>query len=211
VTKRNLFWLGAGVIVTIFFLLPIFFGDYQEFAVGLIQSHPYLAPSLIIFFRFLAVVAAPLPSAPIAFASMALLPWYEAWGYNSLGNWLGVIVAFFIARRFREPVVSHFAPLERVHRWQERVSQRRQFWAFTALRAASVLALDFVSYAAGLTKMSFKTFFFATLLVDIPIGFLFFYLGGVAVKYGVFLLGIFAILFIITAIFLNLTRWDKKV
>ncbi|OGE76227.1 MAG: hypothetical protein A3K06_00230 [Candidatus Doudnabacteria bacterium RIFCSPHIGHO2_01_52_17] len=202
-TKVNLFWLGAGTLLAVFFLLPLVSRDYQEYAVGLIQAYPYLAPLLIVVFRFVGMVLAPLPGAPIAFASMALLPWHEAWFYNFLGNEAGVIAAFFIARKFREPVVAHFAPLEKIHRWQERVSAHKQFWAFTGLRVVSVLAFDFVSYAAGLTKLSFKTFISATLLVDIPIGLLFFYLGGVAVKYSILFFGAFAVILVVGALILK--------
>ena len=192
--KNNLFWLGAGTVLAFFFLLPLVSHNYQEYAVGLIHTYPYLAPLLIIGFRFIGMVLAPLPGAPIAFSSMALLPWHEAWFYNFVGNEAGVIAAFYIARKFREPVVANFVPLEKIHRWQEQVSARKQFWAFAGLRLFSILAFDFVSYAAGLSKLSFKTFISATLLVDIPIGLLFFYLGGIAVKYGVWLFGAFAVI-----------------
>lgn len=204
--KANIFYLIAGTIIVVTFLLPIFSSDYQQYANSLIQYSPYLAPVIIIIFRFLGVVLAPLPGAPVSFASMALLPWYEAWTYNFIGAELGSITAFLIARRFREPVVAHFAPLNQVHQWQEKVSKRKQFWAFTGLRAVSIVAFDFVSYAAGLTKLSFWTFLTASLLIDIPVGFSFFYLGGLAVKYSILLSGISAVIFMIAIFFWNRLR-----
>jgi len=195
--KNHLFWIIAGGIITVVFLAPLFFIDYESVVLQLIEEYPYSAPLIVIVFRFIGVVLAPLPGAPIAFASMAFLPWTTAWLYNFIGAELGMVAAFLIARNFREPVVARFAPLGKVHRWQEEVSQIKQFWGFVGLRAVSLFAFDFVSYGAGLTKLSFLHFILATFLVDIPIGFLFFYFGGLAVRYSVYLYGVFAVIFMI--------------
>lgn len=204
--RVKIFWILTGTIITAVFFLPIIFSDYQKYAVDLIGRSPYLAPLVIIVFRFIGVVLAPLPGAPIAFASMVILPWYEAWVWNFIGAESGAIAAFLIARKFREPVVARFAPLEGIHQWQDKVSQRRQFWSFTGLRAVSLVAFDFVSYAAGLTRLSFRTFVIATFLIDIPFGFLFFYFGGLAVKYSIFLLAVFAVIFMIAVVIWNRLR-----
>lgn len=208
--KDNIFWLIGGAIIVVVFLLPIISFDYREYVSDLIRAYPYLAPIIIAIFRFLGVVLAPLPGAPVAFASMALWPWYEAWAYNFIGAELGMIAAFLIARKFREPVVARFAPLEKIHHWQDKISQRKQFWSFVGLRVVSLFAFDFVSYAAGLTKLSFRNFFLATLLVDIPIGFLFFYLGGLAIKYSIFLYGTFAAIFMINLFIFGYLRGNLK-
>lgn len=209
--KSNVVWLIAGIIIVIIFFLPIVFSDYQEYAVNLIENFPYLAPLVIIVFRFIGVVLAPLPGAPIAFASMAVLPWYEAWAWNFIGAESGAITAFLIARKFREPVVTRFAPLEKVHQWQEKVSQKKQLWAFTGLRAVSLVAFDFVSYAAGLTKLPLWIFITATLVIDIPAGFLFFYFGGLAVKYSMFIFAVFVVIFMVAVSILNRLRNKEEI
>src|SRR3989344_581439 len=194
--RNKIFWLIGGLIIIAAFLLPIFSADYRAYMVGLIEQYPYAAPLIVIVFRFIGVVLAPLPGAPIAFASMAILPWPQALLYNFIGVELGAITAFFLARKFREPVVARFASLGKIHEWQEKVSRRKQLWAFTGLRPVSLVAFDFVSYAAGLTKLSFWTFLAATLIIDIPANFMFFYFGGLAVSFSVFLFGVFTIIFI---------------
>lgn len=209
--KTSILWLIAGIIITVVFFLPIIFSDYQKYAVDLIERSPYLAPFIIIVFRFIGVVLAPLPGAPISFASMAVLPWYEAWAWNFIGAESGAITAFLIARKLREPAVARFAPLEKIHQWQDKVSQRRQFWSFTGFRAVSLVAFDFVSYAAGLTRLSFWTFIIATFLIDIPAGFLFFYFGGLAVKYSIFIFAVFAAIFMVTIFILNRLRNREEI
>ncbi len=201
--KTNIFWLIAGIIITVIFFLPIIFSDYQKYVISFMGRSPYLAPFVIVIFRFIGVVLAPLPGAPISFASMTVLPWYEAWAWNFIGAESGAIVAFIIARKFREPVVAHFAPLGKIHQWQDKVSKRRQFWSFTGFRFVTLVAFDFVSYAAGLTRLPFRTFVVATFLVDIPTSLLFFYFGGLAVKYSIFILAVFGIMFMVAISILN--------
>ncbi len=197
VNKTNFLWLAGGVVIAVLFLPAIFSPAYKEQTAYLIRSYPLFAPLIIMFFRFIGVVLAPLPGSPTAFASMALLPWREAFMYNFIGSELGSVAAFFIARHFREPVVEYVAPFKKVREWQNKISEKRQFWGFAGLRVISVTAFDFVSYAAGLSKLSFRTFLVASLLVDIPVSLLFFYLGGLAVGYSVFLFAVFSVIFII--------------
>ena len=184
-------------------MLPLISSRYFEFVAALIKNYPYTAPIAIILFRFLGVVIAPIPGAPIMFTSIAILPWWQAWLYNFIGTMSGTICAFFIARKFREPVVAHFAHLREIHKWQDSISRQKQFWTFAALRLSSLVAFDFVNYAAGLTKISFRTYFLATLLVEIPVGFVFFYLGGIAIQYSFYLFAFFTLSAIATGVIMK--------
>lgn len=195
-SKKNLLWLIPATVIAVVFSIPIFSAEYLNRVVDFINIYPVAAPIVIIFFRFIGIVLAPLPGAPISFASIAVLPWWEAWIYNFIGAELGVITAFLIARKFREPVVARFAPLQKVHEWQGKISERQQFWSFVGLRLATFVAFDFVSYAAGLSKLRFSSFVLACLLIDIPAGFIFFYFGGIAFQYSVYLFIGFVISFL---------------
>lgn len=197
--KENIFWILGSIFITALFLLPFVLPDFRSFVERVIRAYPYAAPAVIFVFRFLTVVLAPLSGAPVAFASMALLPWRQAFVYNFFGNFVGALSAFFIARHFRERVVAHFAPLQKIHDWQARVSGTRQFWSFVGLRFIALSAFDFISYAAGLTNMPFRTFFWATLMVDLPVTFVFFYVGGIAVQYSVYAFVVFVVLFLVAA------------
>lgn len=192
--SNTILWIIASAIFTIAFL-GIFVSDaYQQAVTIYLGEHRAAAPLIVIGARFVSNVIAPLPGSPTAFASIAMLPWWQAFLYNFLGVQLGSILSFFIARRFRELAVARFAQLQRVHEWQERVSQRQQFAAFLALRFLSIFAYDFVSYAAGLSKLPFRTFLAASVLVDVPVMFLFFYFGAVAYRYGIVIMVGFALL-----------------
>ena len=208
--RSRILWVFAGLIIAFIFLLPLASHRYQNTIIQVITRYPYVAPVTIIFFRIMGIILAPLPGAPVALASLALLPWWLALLYNFIGTTSGMIGAFWIARIFRDPVVARFASLQYVHQWQEKISQKKQFFAFIALRLSALVALDFISYAAGLTKIPFRTFLLATLAVDIPINFLFYYVGGKAISYSIAVLGgagIISILFIF--IFLYVRKFKK--
>lgn len=204
--NKILFALG-GIFITVFFLLPIISPYFRELFFAIINRYPFTAPLTIIIFRFLGVVIAPLPGLPVAFASMTLLPWWEAWVYNMAGTMSGAIVAFYIARIYRERVVTYIAPLQKVHEWQDQISQKKQWWTFVALRLVSLSMFDFVAYAAGLSKVSFATYVSTLLMIDIPISLAFFYFGGIAIKYSLYLFVGFALVF---ALFLCWSQYSKK-
>ena len=198
-SKHGIIWIAAGVILTAIFLSVIFSDAYQQIVTRYVETHAAAAPITIILLRAATNILAPLPGSPIAFASLAVLPWWQAWLYNLAGIQLGTVIAFFIARKFREPVVARFVSLRDIHAWQERVSKQKQFWGFAGLRLVAILAYDFVSYAAGLSKLPFLLFFGASLLVDVPLTLIFFYLGGVAYRYGAYLMVGVVVMFLVGA------------
>ena len=69
---------------------------------------------------------------------------------------------------------------------------------------------DFVSYAAGLTNMPFRTFIMVSLMIDIPKDIVFFYFGGIVLKYSIYLLILFVIIFIFTGFILEYTKEKRE-
>lgn len=205
--RNKIFLTLGGILITIFFLLPIFSPYFRGSFIAIISRYPFAAPLVIIVFRFLGVVIAPLPGLPVAFASMTLLPWWEAWVYNITGTLSGAIVAFGIARIYRERVVAYIAPLQKVHEWQDRISPKKQWWAFVGLRFISLSMFDFVAYGAGLSKIPFRTYVSTLLIIDIPMSMTFFYFGGIAIRYSIYLFVGFTIIF---ALFLSWSQYSKK-
>ena len=207
--RQGILWIVASIILTVLFLSVIFSDQYQQAVTRYVEKNAAVAPVTIILLRAGTNILAPLPGSPIAFASLAVLPWWQAWLYNLAGIQLGTVVAFFIARKFRGPVVAHFVSLQSIHTWQERISKHRQFWGFAGLRLVAIFAYDFVSYAAGLTKLPFLLFLGASLLVDVPLTLAFFYAGGVAYRYGIYLMLVVVVMFVMGALIFKRT-WSKR-
>jgi uncharacterized membrane protein YdjX (TVP38/TMEM64 family) len=133
-------------------------------------------PFAVIGLMIIAILASPIPSAPIAVAAGAV--YGHVWGtiYVLLGSEAGALAAFGIAR-----LVGY----EMVHRWfGDRLSvgllgsQNALMGVVFASRLLPFISFDLVSYAAGLTVLSFWRFAIATLAGIVPASFLLAHLGG---------------------------------
>src|SRR3989344_3442020 len=123
-TKRtSILWVIASVVFSLAVLSVFISESFQETITAFVRFHKILGPLAVMLLRFSTVILAPLPGSTVAFASLAVLPWWQALIYNFIGVQSGIIVAFFIARKFREPAVRHFVSLQQVHEWQDRITK----------------------------------------------------------------------------------------
>lgn len=137
-------------------------------------------PVLIVTLMTVAVVASPIPSAPIALAAGAA--YGHLWGTVQvvIGAELGALIAFCLAR-----VLGHDV-LRRV--FGDRVdagllgSQTALTATVFASRLMPFVSFDMISYAAGLSRLHAWRFAFATLAGIIPASFLLAHFGGEAVS-----------------------------
>ena len=137
-------------------------------------------PVVIVTLMTLAVVASPIPSAPIALAAGAA--YGHVWGTVQvvIGAELGALIAFGLAR-----LLGHDA-LRRV--FGDRVdagllgSQNALTATVFASRLMPFVSFDMISYAAGLSRLHAWRFAVATLAGIIPASFLLAHFGGVAVS-----------------------------
>lgn len=137
-------------------------------------------PIVIVTLMTIAVVASPIPSAPIALAAGAA--YGHVWGTVQVvvGAELGALIAFGLAR-----VLGHDA-LRRV--FGDRVdagllgSQNALTAMIFASRLMPFVSFDMISYAAGLSRLHAWRFAVATLAGIIPASFLLAHFGGEAVS-----------------------------
>lgn len=137
-------------------------------------------PVLIIALMTVAVVASPIPSAPIAMAAGAA--YGHLWGTVQVvvGAELGALIAFGLAR-----VLGRDA-LRRVFGDCVDAGLLGSQTALTATVFASRLlpfvSFDMISYAAGLSRLHAWRFALATMAGIVPASFLLAYVGGEAVS-----------------------------
>jgi uncharacterized membrane protein YdjX (TVP38/TMEM64 family) len=139
-------------------------------------------PAALIALEALAIVLSPLPSAPIALVAGAA---YGAlWGTILIvvGAEIGAIAAFLIARWLGFETIRRWAAMQNVF---AKLGDERSQWGLMGLvfvsRLLPFVSFDAVSYAAGLTPLSFWRFAVATFAGIIPVSFLLTYAGeGVA-------------------------------
>jgi len=149
-----------------------------EIIQNFLQVHISLAPVVSIVLRTFSIVLAPIPGTPIDLINIALFGKGFGFLYAEISMMIGSVINFWIGRKFREPALKNFIPIEKIHIWEERIREKSGFWGLTLIRMATVPIFDYLSYVSGLTKISFWKFFVSSLIATIPPTALFYYLGG---------------------------------
>lgn len=141
-----------------------------------IESLGSLGPILIIVLMTMAIIMSPIPSAPIALVSGAL--YGHTWGtlYVLIGSTLGAISAFWIARLLGYDVLQRWFGGKLAQSWVG--SQTTLMGIVFFSRLLPFISFDIVSYAAGLTSLTFWRFALATVAGIAPASFLLAHFGG---------------------------------
>jgi len=183
-------------------LFLIQYRDMGDIIEAYLKIHVALAPIISIFLRTASVVLAPIPGTPIDLLNLALFGKLAGFIYAEISIMLGSSINFLIARKFREPVVRKFISLEKIHVWEERINEKSGFWGLVSIRCATILIFDYLSYVAGLTKMSFGKFFMSSFISTLPLMALFYYFGGILLEKEFYWIIIFLIpIFVIFSLF----------
>lgn len=141
-----------------------------------ILSFGVWAPAISFLLMILQSVAAPLPSFVITFTNAALFGWVKgailSWSSAMAGAVLCFYIAKFLGRETVEKLTSKFA-LKSVDEFFDKYGKHTILIA----RLLPFMSFDLVSYAAGLTSMSFISFFIATGIGQLPATIVYSYVG----------------------------------
>lgn len=159
-------------------------------------------------------VAAPLPAFLLTFANANLFGWWQGAILSWSSAMAGAAVCFLIARILGRDVVEKLtskAGLEQIDVFFEKYGRN----TILVCRLLPFVSFDLVSYAAGLTSMSFGAFFVATGIGQLPATIVYSYVGGMLtggaklfVTGLLFLFAISAFVFLIKKIYTD--RQTKK-
>ncbi|OGA49099.1 MAG: hypothetical protein A3G24_11710 [Betaproteobacteria bacterium RIFCSPLOWO2_12_FULL_62_13] len=133
-------------------------------------------PLAVIALMVLAIMVSPIPSAPIAVAAGAA--YGHGWGmlYVLLGAELGALAAFGLARLLGRDTLQRWFGDRLPVGWLG--SQNVLMAVVFASRLVPFISFDVVSYAAGLTALSYWRFAIATLAGITPASFLLAHVGS---------------------------------
>lgn len=177
---------------------------------GYILSFGALAPIVSFLLMILQSVMAPLPAFIITFANAGLFGWIKgamlSWSSAMAGAVLCFFIAKFYGREAVEKLTSKFA-LESIDNFFAKYGK----YAILIARLLPFISFDIVSYAAGLTSMSFWSFFIATGIGQLPATIIYSYIGGMLTG-GVkkFVFGLLILFSLSILIFLLKQVWNDK-
>lgn len=134
----------------------------------IIESAGPWAPLAYVGLKALTYVIAPLSGTPIKLAGGALFGFWEGAAYALAGDVIGATINFWIARFFRLKAIVRLAGKSALQKIDETTRHVGGWRALLVARLFLSSLYDFISYAAGLSNISFKHFFWVSLLGGIP-------------------------------------------
>lgn len=138
-----------------------------------IEQLGHWGPLGIIALMITAIVLSPIPSAPIAMVAGAAYGSFWATVIVVVGAEAGALIAFAIARLLGYDVIHRWKRIRPVLDWLGKGrSQNALMLVIFASRLVPFISFDAVSYAAGLTPLTFWRFVIATLAGVIPTAYL---------------------------------------
>ncbi|SHG76058.1 Uncharacterized membrane protein YdjX, TVP38/TMEM64 family, SNARE-associated domain [Thermosyntropha lipolytica DSM 11003] len=176
-----------------------------------ILSFGIWAPVISFLLMVLQSVAAPLPAFLITFANAGLFGWVKGAILSWTSAMAGAALCFAIARFYGRGAVEKLVPskaLAEVDIFFEHYGK----WAVLMARLLPFVSFDIVSYAAGLTSMSFWSFMWATGLGQLPATLIYSYAGDMLAGSARTLVWGLLTLFALSALLFMLKqiRQDKK-
>jgi uncharacterized membrane protein YdjX (TVP38/TMEM64 family) len=175
ITTRRLLGVGLGLALGLGLLLPyMMLSDQPMFTEAWVRQKitalGSFGPVALVAIMALAIVVSPIPSGPVGVAAGAIYGTLLGGLLTVTGAFLGACIAFLAAR-----YLGFDAIRKSENRVLRAIAAPRSQWSLMAIVFASRLipfiSFDAVSYAAGLTSLTFPRFAAATLLGVIPVSF----------------------------------------
>jgi uncharacterized membrane protein YdjX (TVP38/TMEM64 family) len=151
-------------------------GDFTVIS-SFVESYGVYAAIVSFMLMILQSIAAPLPAFLITFANANLFGWWQGAILSWISAMVGAAVCFFIARILGRDIIIKLTSksgLEEI----DKFFQKHGKMSILIARLLPFISFDIVSYAAGLTSMSFSSFFIATGIGQLPATLIYSYVGG---------------------------------
>ncbi|MCJ7690421.1 MAG: TVP38/TMEM64 family protein [Clostridiaceae bacterium] len=144
---------------------------------GYILSFGIWAPVISFILMILQSVVAPLPAFIITFANAGLFGWVNGALLSWSSAMVGAVLCFFISRLLGRDIVEKITSKFALKSIDDFFKKHGKY-AILIARLLPFISFDIVSYAAGLTSMSFWSFFIATGIGQLPATIIYSYVGG---------------------------------
>lgn len=222
--KKNMFFLKIGLLSALA-LIYLLSGAVQQNVkqalfimgnvdVGLVEgyilSFGILSPAVSFLLMIFQALVAPLNQFIIILANASIFGWAKGAVFSWLSVMAGASLCFGIAKFYARDAASRLANRFAIYGIDEFFEKYGRYVILIA-RLCPFMSFDMVSYASGLTSMSFRSFFCATGLGIFPSIIIYSYIGEMltgGVKKVVF--AFLILLSISILLFLFKKVWDDK-
>lgn len=157
------------ILLFVLFLLAnlvSFFYTEPDRLLQLVEGARAFGPLIIIGLIILEVVLAPVPGFVVMVAAGYLYgPWLGAL-YSYIGNVVGSLLAFFLAKHFGRPFVERIVSHRLLVRYDKFFASHRKSLMF--FYALPVVPVDILSFVCGLSSMAWRKFLLVIVVGFIP-------------------------------------------
>lgn len=173
-----------------------------------LEAYPIIAPLIFVIVRMLPIIIPPIPGIILDVIAIPIFGWLYGFILAGIAVMASSMVCFYIGRIYREPLLTRFVSLQKIHELETFYSERKKFWILVFLRMATSPLFDYINYIAGLTRIQPTTFFLSTFFSALPMGFLIYYFGNISFMQGPW--GIMVFLICIGIVSLLIKQVSKK-
>jgi len=184
-------------------------GNIEEVK-GYIKSFGVWAPVISFLAMIVQSLAAPIPAFLITFSNAAIFGWLWGAVLSWCSSMAGAVICFLLARGFGRVFVEKMngnGPVKDMEKFFEKHGK----YAILIARLLPFISFDIVSYVAGITSISFWSFFIATGIGQLPATIIYsiagnFLVGGI--KY--FVIGLSLIFALSVLIYWSRKMYNEK-
>lgn len=183
IKKRTKVFVGVSAVIACIGVVSVLLtNDLTKFDVDSVKAtvRSYGALGPLVYMGIYAVgTVLFVPGAPLTLAGGALFgPWFGTL-YTVIGATIGAVFAFLVTRFFRTSVTlpdSQSALIQKVRSYDAEIA-KHGFVTMLFLRFVPLFPFNGLNFALGLTSVTFRDYFFGTLLGIIPGTFAYTYFG----------------------------------
>lgn len=173
-----------------------------------VETAGFLGPLVLIGLTVISCILAPISGSPMLFLGYILYGEKTVW-YSAVAGWLSYSLNFAIARKWGRPGVIRMVG---VHSMQkiDKFATAYGWGILFFLRVFAGGVHDFISYAMGLSAIPYRTYIGISTLGAIPGTMLWYFLANKISNPMVFILTTWAMLAVLSGIFLLYFRYFGK-
>lgn len=186
--------LVMSVLLIVGFVALSTFSDVDAL-LSYVRAAGVFAPLLIIGLIVVEVVFAPIPGTVIMVAAGALFGTWLGALYAYVGNVLGSIIAFWLAKRFGRHLVEKLVSKSLLGQYDGFFNAHKEL--FLVFYALPVIPVDVLSFVCGLSSMRWRRFLFVMMLGFIPNTLLLAFLGDRLAGLGMVGMVFYTLLFLL--------------
>jgi len=160
------FLVLAAIIVPLFLIFSLFDTESKNQILLFSQKNTWAIPLLILFFKAVGIIFPPVNGGFVVYSTVPYYNWFLVFIFDLFGSVIGSSIAFYLSRKYREKILFNFLTIKKITEWEKRIFKNNSFYHFLFLRFITAPISDLISYLAGLTNISFKNYFFASLIAS---------------------------------------------